>query len=204
MSDKQDFTQILIEYGDGKKESLDEMLPAVYAELRRLAEKYLRNERADHTLQPTALVHEAYLRLVDQHSVDWRNRAQFIGMAAQMMRRILVNHAEAHKAAKRGDGTEKVSLDEAMIFFEEQNMDVLSLNEVLNYGYDFPRDGCKYFGNGLYGFDGAECLVGRQRIADARHIKIYNISERMLGIVRYADCGNTVRDQGPFVIFAVT
>ena len=132
MSDKQDFTQILMEYGDGKKESLDEMLPAVYAELRRLAEKYLRNERADHTLQPTALVHEAYLRLVDQHSVDWRNRAQFIGMAAQMMRRILVNHAEAHKAAKRGDGTEKVSLDEAMIFFEEQNMDVLSLNEALN------------------------------------------------------------------------
>src|SRR5213080_3248993 len=126
---KQNVTRMLIDYGDGRKESLDEMLSIVYAELHRLAENYLRHERPGHTLQPTALVHEAYLRLVDQHSVDWHNRAQFMGLAAQMMRRILVNHAETRKAAKRGEGKENVPLDEAAIFFEEQNMDVLSLNE---------------------------------------------------------------------------
>lgn len=132
MEDKRAITKLLIEWGDGKKESLDEMLPLVYAELRRLAENYLRGERPDHTLQPTALVHEAYIRLVDQRSVNWRNRAQFIGLAAQMMRRILINHAETHKAAKRGAGEQKVSLDKAINFFEEQNIDLLGLNTALD------------------------------------------------------------------------
>lgn len=131
MTDKQTVTKLLIEWGDGKKESLDEMLPFVYAELKRLAENYLRKERPDHTLQPTALVHEAYMRLVDQRNVNWTNRAQFIGLAAQMMRRILVNHAESHKASKRGAGEQKVSLDEAINFFDEQNIDLLILNEAL-------------------------------------------------------------------------
>jgi RNA polymerase sigma factor (TIGR02999 family) len=135
MPNNQDVTRLLIEYSDGKKESLDEMLPLVYAELHRLAENYLRQERADHTLQPTALVNEAYLRLVDQHSVDWHNRAQFIGLAAQMMRRILVNHAETHLAAKRGDGKHNLALDEADEagnFFAQQNIDLLGLNDALN------------------------------------------------------------------------
>ncbi|MBS1796881.1 MAG: sigma-70 family RNA polymerase sigma factor [Acidobacteria bacterium] len=131
MSETPDATRLLIDYGNGRKESLDEMLPLVYAELHRLAEKYLSRERPDHTLQPTALVHEAYLRLIDQHSVDWQNRAQFIGLAAQMMRRILVNHAEAHRAARRGDGLQRITLDESIAFFEEQNLDLLSLHAAL-------------------------------------------------------------------------
>src|SRR5438552_14716030 len=124
-------TRLLIEWEHGNKAALDQLMPLVYDELRRLAAHYLQQERSGHTLQPTALVNEAYLRLVDQRNVDWRNRAQFFGLAAQMMRRILVNHAEARKAAKRGEGKENVPLDEAAIFFEEQNMDVLSLNEAL-------------------------------------------------------------------------
>ena len=98
-----DFTQLLIAYGEGEKDVLDEMLPLVYEELHRLAGSYLRNERSNHTLQPTALVNEAYLRLVDQKNVDWKNRAQFVGLAAQMMRRILVNYAVAHRAGDQAD-----------------------------------------------------------------------------------------------------
>ncbi|HMS43163.1 MAG TPA: ECF-type sigma factor, partial [Pyrinomonadaceae bacterium] len=89
------------------------------------------HERRDHTLQPTALVHEAYLRLVNQHNVDWRNRAQFYGIAANMMRRILVNHAETKHAEKRGGAAEKVSIDDVTIFFEEENLDLLALDEAL-------------------------------------------------------------------------
>ena len=127
-----ELTELLAAYGNGRREVLDELLPVVYAELRRIAANYLARERADHTLQPTALVHEAYLRLVNQRNVDWRNRAQFYGLAAQMMRRILVNHAEARQAQKRGDGAGKVPLDEFTISFQEQNLDVLALHEAMN------------------------------------------------------------------------
>src|ERR671912_761795 len=92
------------------RESLDSLLPLVYDELRRLAAGYLRRERPGHTLQPTALVHEAYVRLIDQRQVDWTNRAQFVGLAAVMMRRILVNHARDRVADKRGAGAEHVPL----------------------------------------------------------------------------------------------
>lgn len=125
-------TQLLVDYGTGKREALDALLPLVYNELRGIAANYLNRERADHTLQPTALVHEAYLRLVNQHSVDWRNRAQFYGLAAEMMRRILVNHAEKKRAEKRGSGGEKVLLDETIAITEEFNLDLLALDEALN------------------------------------------------------------------------
>ena len=95
-------TQWLLDLGRHDKPGLDQMLPVVYQELHRLASGYLSREAPGHTLQPTALVHEAYLRLVDQRRVDWRNRAQFLGVAASMMRRILVNHARDRAAAKRG------------------------------------------------------------------------------------------------------
>jgi RNA polymerase sigma factor (TIGR02999 family) len=127
-----ELTELLNAYGNGRREALDELLPIVYAELRRIATNYLARERTDHTLQPTALVHEAYLRLINQRNVDWRNRAQFYGLAAQMMRRILVNHAEARRAQKRGDGAGKVPLDEFTISFQEQNLDVLALHEAMN------------------------------------------------------------------------
>ncbi|HXA49806.1 MAG TPA: ECF-type sigma factor, partial [Candidatus Acidoferrum sp.] len=97
----QDLTLLLAKWRNGDRSALDQMTPLLYEELRRLARHFLASERTDHTLQPTALVHEAYLRLIDQHSVDWRNRAHFMAMAATMMRRILINHAQAHNAAKR-------------------------------------------------------------------------------------------------------
>jgi RNA polymerase sigma factor (TIGR02999 family) len=103
-------TQLLLAWGAGDRQALDQMLPLVYGELHRLAVNYLSREGPGHTLQPTALVHEAYLRLINQQNVDWRNRAQFLGLAAGMMRRILVNHARDRAAGKRGGNRHQVSL----------------------------------------------------------------------------------------------
>jgi RNA polymerase sigma factor (TIGR02999 family) len=126
-----DVTQMLISYGQGNREALDALLPLVYDELRVIARSYLRQERPDHTLQPTGLVHEAYLRLINQQRVDWRNRAQFFGLAANMMRRILVNHAESKRAQKRGGGAEKITLDEVAVVFDNDVVDLIALDEVL-------------------------------------------------------------------------
>ena len=114
------------------KPALDELMPIVYDELRRLAQRYLSRERPGHTLQTTALVHEAYLRLVEQKSVDWQNRAQFFGIAAQMMRRILINHARERNAQKRQGYATKVSLDEAISVFENREVDLVALDEALD------------------------------------------------------------------------
>ena len=106
----QAFQELLSQLGNGNRAALDEMMPVVYAEMRRLAEGYMRGERAGHTLQPTAVVHEAYLRLVGQQQVDWRNRAQVLGLAARMMRRVLLDHADRRNAAKRPDAQAAVTL----------------------------------------------------------------------------------------------
>lgn len=106
-------TRLLRDAQAGNAAALEAILPIVYDELRRLARKHLAHERSGHTLQATALVHEAYLRLIDQHSVDWANRAHFFAIAAQMMRRVLVNHAEARQAAKRGGGADRLTLSAA-------------------------------------------------------------------------------------------
>ena len=99
-----DVTTILLEWGDGKRSALGRLMPVVYDELRRVAGRYLRGERQNHTLQPTVLVHEAYLRLMDQRRARWQNRAHFFAIAARLMRRVLVDHARRHAAAKRGGG----------------------------------------------------------------------------------------------------
>lgn len=138
---QQGVTELLVAWSEGDKSALDELMPVVYDELRRLAKNHLSKERPDHTLQTTALVHEAYLRLIDQKSVNWNNRAQFFGIAAQMMRRILINHANERQAQKRqGYATKvsldqertKVSLDEAVSFFEKREVDLMALDEALN------------------------------------------------------------------------
>ena len=128
----QGVTELLVAWGEGDKAALDELMPVVYDELRRLAQNYLSRERPDHTLQTTALVHEAYLRLVDQKCVNWQNRAQFFGIAAQMMRRILINHAKDRNAKKRQGYATKVSLDDAVSFFEKRELDLMALDEGLN------------------------------------------------------------------------
>ena len=125
-------TALLGDWSGGDRTALNELLPLVYAELRRVAGRQLRKERADHTLQPTALVNEVYIRLVDQRQVDWHSRAHFFGVAAQIMRRILVDHARRHAASKRGDGVRCVSIDEAMDVAASNEMPVLSLNEALD------------------------------------------------------------------------
>lgn len=124
-------TELLARWRDGDKEALDELVPQVYSELHRLANHYLRQERADHTLQPTALVHEAYLRLVDDREIDWQNRAHFFGIAAVRMRHILVEHARSRKAAKRGGGDYKVSLTEADRRAERRDVNLLALDDAL-------------------------------------------------------------------------
>lgn len=140
MTARADVTRLLHEYKSGNRKVLDELFPLVYDELRRLAAARLKAERDDHTLQATALVHEAYLRLIDQHSVDWRNRAHFFGLAAQMMRRILVNHAEARNAGKREGGLTKLALDDAITFAEEREIDLIELDDTLNALAEFaPR-----------------------------------------------------------------
>ena len=113
------------------EKSLEEALPLVYEELRRLAANYLRRERSDHTLQPTALVHEAYLRLSGQRNVCWENRGQFLGIAAQMMRRILANHATGRATARRGGGTDKLTLDAAVDFFDRRDLSIAAVDQAL-------------------------------------------------------------------------
>jgi RNA polymerase sigma factor (TIGR02999 family) len=125
-------TQLLIAWSGGDKEALDKLMPLVYGELRRLARNYMRGERAGHTLQTTALVNEAYLRLIQQKDVKWQNRAHFFAISAQLMRRILVSMARARHAHKRGDGASRVSLDEAMIVSEERASELVALDGALD------------------------------------------------------------------------
>lgn len=124
-------TQLLIELSNGDRKAVDLLLPVIYDELRKLAANYLRRERPDHTLQPTALVHEAYIRLVDQTRVNWQNRAHFFGVAAQIMRRLLVDHARKHHAEKRGQNFQKLSLDENIDRAVERSSELLALDEAL-------------------------------------------------------------------------
>lgn len=130
--DHADITQLLIAWSDGRREALDDLMPIVYADLRRVAAGYMRREAPGHALQPTALVHEAYVRLIDQKQVKWRNRAHFFGVAAGMMRRILVDNARRRRADKRGGGWERVTLagDEAAPD-SQKDIDVLALHEAL-------------------------------------------------------------------------
>jgi RNA polymerase sigma factor (TIGR02999 family) len=125
-------THLLQQWADGNKAALDSLTPVVYDELRRLAAIYLSRERSDHTLQPTAVVHEAYMRLVDQRSVRWQNRAHFFGIAAQMIRRILVDHARGNRAAKRGGGAAALALDEALGVSEKRDLELEALDDALH------------------------------------------------------------------------
>ena len=126
-----DVSHLLRAWGRGDAQAGEDLVPLVYRELRRRAAAYLRNERPDHTLQPTALVHEAYVRLVGQDRVSWQNRAQFFGVAAQMMRRILVDHARRHHAAKRPGAGAKVTLDDRVGATQPYDCEILLLDQAL-------------------------------------------------------------------------
>lgn len=131
MSEKP-ITQILIELKSGEATALEELLPLVYGELRRLANSYLQRERSNHTLQPTALVHEAYIRLIGQKSIAWENRAHFFGVSARLMREILIEHARARGRQKRGgEFKTMIALDDAISFSNEKQLDVVAIDEAL-------------------------------------------------------------------------
>ncbi len=126
-----EITRLLAEWSNGSQEALDKLYPMVYEELRRIARRYMRRERPDHTLQTTALINEAYLRMIDQKNVHWENRAHFFSISARIMRRILIDHARKHQYAKRGGGAKKVSLDETAIVAKERAAELLMLDEAL-------------------------------------------------------------------------
>jgi len=149
MSDTHELTRLLAEWGKGSQEALDELTPLVYRELRQLAATCLRKERQGHTLQPTAVVHEAYLRLVDQKNPTWQNRSHFFGVAARLMRQILVDHARKKQAGKRAGI--KVSLQEAVCFQRERSREFVALDDSLNQLEKLDPRKCKavelrYFG----------------------------------------------------------
>jgi RNA polymerase sigma-70 factor, ECF subfamily len=178
VSTREEVTRLLIEWKNGNQAAVDALTPLVYEELRRLAASYMRDERSAVTLQPTVLVHEAYLRLVAQDMPDWRNRSHFFGVAAQLMRQILVDHARKQKSAKRGGGVAKASLDEALAFGPERSSDMIALDDALNELTKIDPRQCKiielrFFG-GLSLEETAQALelspatIGReQRLAEA-------------------------------------
>jgi RNA polymerase sigma-70 factor, ECF subfamily len=126
-------TQLLIELSKGDRDAVDLLLPVIYDELRKLAANYLRRERPDHTLQPTALVHEAYLRLVDQTRVNWQNRAHFFGVAARLMREVLIEYARAKNRQKRGgEFKTQIALDSAVSFRNQKQLDVVAVDDALS------------------------------------------------------------------------
>jgi RNA polymerase sigma-70 factor (ECF subfamily) len=175
MNKEENITQILLELSDGKAAAADALLPVVYDELKRLAASYMRKERANHTLQPTALVHEAYLKLIDQTRVSWQNRAHFFGVAANIMRRILVDYARVHNAEKRGHEFQKLQLNEEIDKADEISTEVLRLDEALQ---DFARLDpdkarlveLRYFG-GLT-FEEAAEVLGVSLITVKRHWRV--------------------------------
>src|SRR5258708_5486207 len=126
-----EITQLLAEWTDGNQGALDKLYPLVYNELRRLAHGYLRRERKGHTLETTALINEAYLRLVDQKHVHWANRSHFFGISAQIMRRILIDHARRYDYSKRGGGAQRISLDEVAVVAKQGARALLMLVEAL-------------------------------------------------------------------------
>ena len=127
-----DVTEMLFRLSEGKKDVVNDIFPLIYNELKKLANNYLRNERGNHTLQPTALVHEAYLKLVDHTRINWQNRAHFLGMAATIMRQILIDHARKHRAGKRGGANENLQMEESIIIVtDKKSMDLIALDEAL-------------------------------------------------------------------------
>jgi RNA polymerase sigma factor (TIGR02999 family) len=132
MSESQEVTMLLCALTNGEEGAASKLIPVVYDELRRLAGSYMRRERVDHTLQATALVNEAYLKLIEQRAVNWQSRAHFFGVAAQLMRRILLDYARGHTREKRGGEQKKVSLDEVFLFSEQQADELLAVDDSLN------------------------------------------------------------------------
>ena len=134
-----DVTKLLTDWSRGDQRALDELMPLVYQDLHRRARQYLRRERPDHTLQPTAVIHEAYLRMVNDSLPEWNGRAHFFAVASRVMRHILVDHARRHRAGKRGAGVANVSLDDALVPAQVENSELVALDEALDKLAEFDE-----------------------------------------------------------------
>lgn len=132
MTDEQHITELLAAWNNGDKASLDRLLPVVETELRRIARRYMRQENPGHTLQTTALVNEAYLKLINEKQISWQNRAQFFAVSANIMRRLLINHARDKKADKRGGGADHVNLEDVFVLSPEKSEELIALDDALN------------------------------------------------------------------------
>lgn len=174
---KTEATQILERWSENDKDAPARLMPIVYEELRRRATEYLRHERPDHTLQATALVHEAYLKLVDQHRANWKDRAHFCSVAASLMRRVLVQHARDHNRQKRGGKWQKVYLDETRELGQENTTDLLALDDTLqSFAAAYPRESkvveLKFFG-GMEAREIAEVL----KVSDKTVLRDWNFAK---------------------------
>lgn len=139
MNNSQQITELLIAWREGNSDAVEELIPLVESELRRIARSYLRREKNNHTLQTTALINEAYLKLADAKGIDWQNRAQFFGISATIMRRILINYARDARADKRGAGASHLNLEDAVIFSPEKSKELIDLDEALKNLEKFDR-----------------------------------------------------------------
>ncbi|MGB8785451.1 MAG: ECF-type sigma factor [Terriglobales bacterium] len=180
MDEPGDIATLLSDLNVGNDKAAADLVVVLYSELRRLASGYLRRERSDHTLQTTALVHEAYLRLADQRDVHWKNREQFMGVAAQLMRRILVDYSRRHDAKKRGQGFERVFLEEAEVASQEKTADVLQLDDALKHLAEFDPQQAQLVELRFFGGLSLEEAAGVQGVSRTTVKRNWNLAKAWL------------------------
>ena len=175
-----EITQLLAEWSDGNQSALDELYPLVYDELHRLARRYMSRERQGHTLQTTALINEAYVRIVDQKNVHWANRSHFFAISAQIMRRILIDHARRHAYAKRGGGAQQVSLDEAAAVTSGIGSELLRLDEALKTLAEMDQRRSQVVELRYFGGLNNEEIAGVLKISENTVIRDWNMARAWL------------------------
>jgi RNA polymerase sigma factor (TIGR02999 family) len=175
-----DVTRLLVEWSEGNQAALDQLTPLVYQELRVRARNYLRHERLDHTLQPTALIHETYLKLIGDHLPEWKDRAHFFAIASRAMRNILVDHARRKGANKRGNGMSDVSLEEALVAARAENGDLLALDEALSKLAVFDERKCRIVEMRYFGGCTVEEVAGVLGVAAITVIRETRVAEAWL------------------------
>jgi RNA polymerase sigma-70 factor (ECF subfamily) len=175
-----EITQLLAEWSDGNQSALDELYPLVYEELHRLARRYMSRERKGHTLQTTALINEAYVRLVDQRNVHWANRSHFFAISAQIMRRILIDHARRHAYAKRGGGAQQVSLEEVAIVANEKSAEIIRLDEALTTLAKMDPRRCHVVELGYFGGLSNEEIAGVLNVSENTVTRDWNLARAWL------------------------
>jgi RNA polymerase sigma factor (TIGR02999 family) len=175
-----EITQLLAEWSDGNQSALDELYPLVYEELHKLARRYMSRELKGHTLQTTALINEAYVRLVDQRNVHWANRSHFFAISAQIMRRILIDHARRHAYAKRGGGAQQVSLEEVAVVANEKSAEIIRLDEALKILAKMDPRRCNVVELRYFGGLSNEEIAGVLKVSENTVTRDWNLARAWL------------------------